>query len=99
LGLREGKMAYNLFIAYDLLPPGQNYEAVCEAIKALGPCYKFQYSFWYVHTQHAPTDAYAIVHAAMDAWDKLAVIDADSGIVSNWDHPPIDAINSIWLQP
>lgn len=91
-------MAYNLFIAYDLIPPGQNYEAVCDAIMRLGRYHKFQYSFWYVHTNRAPAEAYAIVSAVMDAKDKLAVIDAQSGIVSNWDHPPIDAINAIWFQ-
>lgn len=92
-------MRYNLFIAYDLLPPGQNYEAVCKAIRSLGPYYKFQYSFWYVSTEKSPAEAYAIVSAAMDIWDKLAVINAESGIVSNWDHPPIEAINAIWFQP
>lgn len=92
-------MAFNLFIAYDLLPPGQNYEAVHNAIKSLGRWHQFQYSFWYVSTQHTPAEAYAIVLAAMDSRDKLAVINAESGIVSNWDHPPIDAINAIWFQP
>jgi len=29
-------MAYNLFIAYDLIPPGQNYHDVKEAIESLG---------------------------------------------------------------
>ncbi|PCK80983.1 hypothetical protein [Rhizobium sophoriradicis] len=92
-------MAYNLFIAYDLLPPGQNYEAVSNAIMGLGKYYKFQYSLWYVHTEHTPEQAFAIVTAAMDAWDKLAVINAQSGVVTNWDHPPIDTINSIWHTP
>lgn len=92
-------MAFNLFIAYDLLPPGQNYEAVHKAIKSLGKWHQFQYSFWYVSTQHAPAEAFAIVQSAMDARDKLAVINAESGIVTNWDHPPIEAINSIWFQP
>ena len=29
-------MVYNLFIAYDLMRPGQNYEAVRDRIKSLG---------------------------------------------------------------
>ena len=89
-------MAYNLFIAYDLMSPGQNYDAVRDAIKGLGATHQFQYSLFYVHTQHSPASAYAIIHSVMDANDRLAVIDAASGVVSNWDNPPIDAINAIW---
>lgn len=89
-------MAYNLFIAYDLIPPGQNYPAVHEAIKNLGTWYQFQYSLWYVNTQYSPTEAFSLISGAMDARDKLAVINAQSGVVTNWDYPPLDAINSIW---
>ena len=92
-------MSYNLFIAYDLLQPGQNYEAVRDRIKELGQWHQFQLSLFYVNTAHSPQQAYAHVLGAMDANDRLAVIDANSGIVSNWDHPPIDAINAIWFTP
>ncbi len=44
------RMASNLFIAYDLMKPGQNYDAVRDAIRNLGPWYQFQYSLFYVHT-------------------------------------------------
>ena len=43
-------MACNLFIAYDLLQPGQNYEAVRDRIKSLGQWPQFQLSLFYVHT-------------------------------------------------
>jgi hypothetical protein len=95
-------MAYNLFIAYDLDQPGQNYDGVRDAIKALGKWHQFQYSLFYVHTAHGPEVAYQKVWAAMDTNDRLAVIncaDAIGAIVSNWDHPPLDAINAIWLSP
>ena len=95
-------MAYNLFIAYDLMQPGQNYDAVRDRIKELGQWHQFQLSLFYVHTLHAPREAYNRVFAAMDANDRLAVINAaDSlgAIVSNWDHPLIDAINAVWVQP
>ncbi len=92
-------MAYNLFIAYDLLSPGQNYDGVRDAIKSLGKWHQFQLSLFYVHTDESPAQAYAIVHAAMDFGDKLAVIDAKAGVVSDWDRPPIDAINAIWFAP
>jgi hypothetical protein len=91
-------LSYNLFIAYDLLPPVQDYDAVHSAIKSLGAWHQFQQSFWYVHTQYDPGQAYQIVARAMTARDKLAVINAESGIVSNWDHPPIEAINAIWAE-
>jgi hypothetical protein len=92
-------MAYNLFIAYDLIPPGQNYEVVRARIKTLGKWHQFQYSFFYVHSAMSAQQAYAHVAAVMDQYDKLAVIDAQAGVVSTWDRPPIDAINAIWFTP
>tara|TARA_Y100001947_G_scaffold152089_1_gene153190 strand:+ start:2223 stop:2501 length:279 start_codon:yes stop_codon:yes gene_type:complete len=92
-------VAYNLFIAYDLMSPGQNYEAVRDRIKELGKWHQFQLSLFYVHTEHTPETAYAHVYQAIDGNDRLAVINAESGIVTNWDHPPIDVINSIWSAP
>lgn len=91
-------MAYNLFIAYDLISPGQNYDAVRDAIKSLGQWHQFQFSLFYVSTDHSPDGAFSIVNRVMDTNDRLAVINAESGVVSTWDHPPIDAINSIWTQ-
>ena len=43
-------MSYNFFIAYDLLQPGQNYEAVRDRIKSLGQWHQFQLSLFYVQT-------------------------------------------------
>lgn len=91
-------MSYNLFIAYDLNSPGQNYDAVRDAIQSLGQWYQFQFSLFYVNTPHDSASAFAIVNACMDANDRLAVINASGGVVSTWDHPPIDAINAIWTQ-
>jgi len=91
-------MAYNLFIAYDLMEPGQNYDAVRDRIKALGRWHQFQYSLFYVNTEMSPSEAFRHVGEVMDTNDRLAVINAASGVVSNWDHPPIDAINAIWVQ-
>lgn len=91
-------MVYNLFIAYDLMSPGQNYEVVRDRIKSLGPHWQFQFSLFYVQTDLTPEQAHAHILAAMDGNDRLAVINAQSGVVTNWDHPPIDAINAIWFQ-
>ncbi len=89
-------MAFNLFIAYDLMSPGQNYDVVRDKIRELGPNWQFQFSLFYVHTAFTPQEAYARVMSVMDSNDRLAVIIADGGIVTNWDHPPLDAINAIW---
>lgn len=95
-------MSYNLFVAYDLIPPGQNYEAVRERIRSLGQWHQFQYSLFYVNTDFTPEQAYAAVAEVMDAKDRLAVINCDfamGAIVSNYDRPLIDAINAIWVRP
>jgi hypothetical protein len=91
-------MTYNLFIAYDLVPPGQNYQAVCERIRELGPSYRFQYSLWYVNTRLNPNEAFEHVKGAIDISDKLIVINAQSGVTTDWDQPPIEAINAIWFR-
>ena len=91
-------MSYNLFIAYDLMSPGQNYDRVRKAIEGLGVFWQFQFSLYWVNTTLNPAEAYARVGMEMDGNDRLAVIDAAQGVVSNWDHPPIDVINTIWSQ-
>lgn len=90
-------MANNLFIAYDLISPGQNYDAVRDAIKSLGRWHQFQFSLFYVNTEHSARTAFDFVNSFMDINDRLAVIDAQSGVVSSWDRPPIDAINAVWF--
>jgi len=92
-------MSYNLFIAYDLMTPGQNYEEVRDKIKGLGMWHQFQLSLFYVNTELTPEEAYAQVAEVMDANDRLAVINASGGVVSTWDRPLIDAINTIWISP
>lgn len=92
-------MAYNLFIAYDLISPGQKYNDVRDAIMALGQYHQFQDSLFYVNTQRSPNEAYAMVSQHMDVGDKLAVIDAMGGVVSSGDKPLIEAINQIWFAP
>lgn len=89
-------MAYNLFIAYDLMKPGQNYDAVIKQIRSLGQSYQFQLSLFYVHTNMSPGEAFSYIWTVMDGNDRLAVINCADAFVTNWDHPPIDAINTIW---
>lgn len=56
-------MATNLFVAYDLCEPGQNYDAVRERIKSLGQWHQFQYSLFYVSTERSAADAFAACRA------------------------------------
>lgn len=86
----------NLFIAYDLMSPGQSYDQVRDAIKSLGQWHQFQYSLFYVSTVLSPQQAYDRVIMTMDRNDRLAVIDAAAGVVTGWDQPPINEINAIW---
>jgi hypothetical protein len=92
-------MANNLFVAYDLMNLGKNYEGVRDAIKSLGRWYQFQFSLFYVNTPHSAAEAHAIVRAAMDADDRLCVIEATGGRVSSYALPDIDAVNFVWQSP
>jgi hypothetical protein len=78
----------NLFISYDLITPGQNYESVTAAIKKLGAWAKVEYSFWYVKSAYTASKAAEIVRAAQDQNDSLIVVDASNN-------------NAVWygLQP
>lgn len=68
----------NLFVAYDLDVPGQQYLKVEAAIAALGQAVKVQFSLFYVKTNLTPEVAEARIWASMDANDRLIVIDASN---------------------
>lgn len=90
-------MKHNLFIAYDLMNLGKNYEAVRDAIKSLGQWYQFQFSLFYVNTPFTPEQAHNLVRVAMDADDRLCVIEASQAFVSSYPRPDLDAVNIVWL--
>jgi hypothetical protein len=87
----------NLFIAYDLMRPGQNYDAVRDRIRSLGQWYQFQFSLFYVKTHYSAQEAHAHVRGAMDADDRLCVIDAHAAVVSTYPTPAIEAVNFAWF--
>jgi hypothetical protein len=74
----------NLFIAYDLDKPGQNYAGVEQAIKSLGSWAHVQLSVWYVHTQYDAQSAAQFIWKEMDSNDRLLVIDAAN---ARWYNP------------
>lgn len=69
-------MANNLHISYDLYQPGQNYDGVIAKIKDLGSWAKIHLSFWYVNSGYTAEQAVEHIWSAMDARDKLYVVDA-----------------------
>lgn len=77
----------NYFISYDLYRPGQNYDAIGEAIKQLGAWAKVHLSLYYLSTNMALEQVYAAVAAASDPNDKVLVIGASS---AHWNSLPPD---------
>lgn len=73
----------NYLIAYDLISPGQKYEAVA---KAIAECcswrMKLQYSLFYGRSSMTADQIYAHIQKVMDVNDKLAVIEANNAVVT-----------------
>lgn len=91
-------MAYNLFIAYDLVDPGQNYSAVTDAIKSLGDHAHLQQSFFYVQSRVTMEVAHSRVRAAMDRNDRLAVVLAEDAFISNYQTRFLDLLSKVFTQ-
>lgn len=87
-------MANNLFVSYDLIAPGQNYETIELAIKALGTAVKVHYSLYYVKATYSPEEAAKQVRAVMDQNDKLIVIEAKDAYWFN--NPASNVIQEQW---
>jgi hypothetical protein len=88
-------MANNLFISYDLITPGQNYDKVIEAIKSLGSWARVHKSFWYVNSEHSEKEAADHIWKVMDRNDKLIVVNASSNL-AYWYN--LDSVVSEFLQ-
>ena len=91
-------MVHNLFISYDLMQPGQNYDAVQDRIKQLGAWYKLQYSLYYVQSTLDMKSAHDVVRTAMDCGDNLAVIDARNAFVSTIPTGDLAALQTVFAQ-
>ena len=68
----------NFFISYDLVSPGQKYDAVTDAIKSLGNWARVHLSLFYVSTNISADDALNKIKAAADSNDKIIVITASN---------------------
>lgn len=82
LRFEDTTMANNLHISYDLNNPGQNYEAVTEAIKATGEWAKIQKSYWYSNSKLTAQQAVSAIWKVMDKNDSLYVVDATNNQAS-----------------
>lgn len=89
-------MANNLHISYDLLTPGQNYEAVSARIKELGPnsWAKIHLSYWYVNSIYTAAQAVEHIKQSLDKNDKVYVVDATNN-ASAWNSLPDNVANLI----
>jgi len=87
----------NLIVAYDLMTPGQNYDAVRAAIRSLGLWYQFQYSLFFVQAELTPKEAYDRIRLFMDANDKLVVAEATEAFIGNYPWNDIVALQGAWL--
>lgn len=87
-------MANNLHVSYDLINPGQNYEALIERIKQLGSWAKPHMSFWYVNSGYTASQAVDHLKPVLDANDKVYVVDATNNAAA-WNSLPTNIADHI----
>lgn len=83
LDVGPARTHYNLFVAYDLVGPGRDYEAMYDAIEALSEqAIRVLRSFWYVQTSQTAAAVRDALTAVLDADDRLFVVDASRRTVA-----------------
>src|SRR3954468_10254446 len=87
-------VANNLHVSYDLIAPDKNYEKVIAQIKALGSWAKIHYSYWYVNSTKSASQAVDFLKPALDANDKVYVVDATNNAAA-WNTLPNNVANHI----
>jgi hypothetical protein len=90
-------MPLNYIVAYDLMAPGQHYNAVISRIKSLGITYQIQFSLFYLSSTLPAEQIHASIRQVMDTNDRLAVITANSVYMTPHAQSDIDAINKVWF--
>lgn len=66
-----------MLVTYDLNRPGQNDEALIEAIEGHGHCCHVQGSTWLVRTWQTPQQVGEALRRRMEAGDSLLVVPVD----------------------
>lgn len=73
--MKGGDSMSNVFlVTYDLMIPGQKYDAIYERIKFLGDYIHFQDSVWIVKTNLSAKSVFEQLEPAIDKGDKILVI-------------------------
>lgn len=85
--LEECSVANNLHVSYDLIKPDKNYEKVIAKVKELGSWAKIHYSYWYVNSAKTASQAVDFLKPALDANDKVYVVDATNNTAA-WNTLP-----------
>lgn len=73
-----------VLITYDLNKPGQNYSALHDKIKSLGPWWHYLESTWIVSTTKTPSQVWDHISSAVDKSDRALVIDITLDRYSGW---------------
>ena len=73
----------NFFVAFDLNDPGQNFDAICSDIRALGTWTPISKTLWYVNSSFSSREAFQILIAHMGIGDQLSILDS-SGNLATW---------------
>lgn len=92
-------MSNNLHVSYDLRDPQRNYPAVIAKVKSLGKAVRANKSFWYVKSALTAEQARNAIKSALDADDRLYVVDATNNEAAwyNLEAGAADFISQNWL--
>lgn len=73
-----------LLITYDLNKPGQNYDDLYKAIKALGAWWHYLDSTWIVASSLTPSQAFDRLKPAIDSSDRVLILNVTGDSYSGW---------------
>lgn len=88
----------NLTISYDLYKQGQNYQAIIDAIKALGSWARVHKSVWYVKSSFSASQVVEKLRRVTDANDSIYVVDSTNNQAAwfNLDQKVSDFLMENW---
>jgi hypothetical protein len=73
-----------VLITYDLHQPGQRYEKLAEAIKALGPWWHYLESTWIVATTLTPDQIWDRISGPLDGNDSVLILNITGDASQGW---------------
>lgn len=89
---------HNLFVAFDLTDPTDNYDRLGQAIVALGIPVKISSTLWYVDSPIGAREAELVLKDACNAGDTLLVIDASRNFAVSHNLRPMSnaMLRTLW---